>query len=71
MIVTPAQAGVQFKDAWIPACAGMTDGYHPSVLNNIFGDISGAQHQNPSQKCLLGQYRGKIPACAFATSTGY
>jgi hypothetical protein len=20
MIVTPAQAGVQFKDAWIPAC---------------------------------------------------
>jgi len=25
MIVTPAQAGVQFKDAWIPACAGMTD----------------------------------------------
>jgi len=28
MIVTPAQAGVQFKDAWIPACAGMTDGYH-------------------------------------------
>jgi len=22
--VTPAQAGVQFKDAWIPACAGMT-----------------------------------------------
>ena len=26
MIVTPAQAGVQFKDAWIPACAGMTAG---------------------------------------------
>ena len=24
MIVTPAQAGVQFKDAWISACAGMT-----------------------------------------------
>jgi hypothetical protein len=22
--VTPAQAGVQLKDAWIPACAGMT-----------------------------------------------
>ncbi len=26
MIATPAQAGVQFKDDWIPACAGMTDG---------------------------------------------
>ena len=25
MTITPAQAGVQFKDAWIPACAGMTD----------------------------------------------
>jgi hypothetical protein len=24
MIVTPAQAGVQFRDVWIPACAGMT-----------------------------------------------
>ena len=24
MFVTPAQAGVQFKAAWIPACAGMT-----------------------------------------------
>jgi hypothetical protein len=44
MIVTPAQAGVQFKDAWIPACAGMTDGYHTSVLDNIFGDIFGTQH---------------------------
>ena len=28
MIVTPAQAGVQFKDAWIPACAGMTGGQY-------------------------------------------
>jgi hypothetical protein len=26
MIVTPAQAVVQFKDAWIPACAVMTNG---------------------------------------------
>jgi hypothetical protein len=25
MIVTPAQAEVQFKDAWIPACAEMTN----------------------------------------------
>jgi hypothetical protein len=26
MSATPAQAAVQFKDAWIPACAGVTDG---------------------------------------------
>ncbi len=25
-MVTPAQAGVQADDFWIPACAGMTDG---------------------------------------------
>jgi hypothetical protein len=24
MIVTPAEAGVQKKTTWIPACAGMT-----------------------------------------------
>jgi hypothetical protein len=41
MIVTPAQAGVQFKDAWIPACAGMTDGKKASGTNNIFDNISG------------------------------
>jgi hypothetical protein len=35
MIVTPAQAGVQFKDAWIPACAGMTVGQYSSLLNII------------------------------------
>ena len=29
------QAGVQFKDAWIPACAGMTAGQYTSVLNII------------------------------------
>ena len=34
MYVTPAQAGVQFKDAWIPAFAGMTDRYNDSQLNN-------------------------------------
>ena len=33
MNVTPAQAGVQFKDAWIPACAGMTDRYPDKELN--------------------------------------
>ena len=44
MIVTPAQAGVQFKDAWIPACAGMTDGYHAAELNNILDNICGTQH---------------------------
>jgi hypothetical protein len=44
MIVTPAQAGVQFKDAWIPACAGMTVGQHASVLNNILDNISETQH---------------------------
>jgi hypothetical protein len=31
MIVTPAQAGVQFKDAWIPACAGITYVQHASA----------------------------------------
>ena len=29
--------GVQFKDAWIPACAGMTYSKHASVLKNILG----------------------------------
>jgi hypothetical protein len=43
MNVTPAQAGVQFKGAYIPACAGMTDRYHDSKLNNILYDISGTQ----------------------------
>ena len=33
-------AGVQFKDAWIPACAGMTDRYHDTELNFILDDIS-------------------------------
>jgi hypothetical protein len=51
--VTPAQAGVQFKDAWIPACAGMTDRYHSAELNNILEDISATRHQSPPQKCLL------------------
>jgi hypothetical protein len=44
MIVTPAQAGVQFKEAWIPASAGMTAGYRGSVLNNILDNISGTQY---------------------------
>jgi hypothetical protein len=44
MKVTPAQAGVQFKDAWIPACAGMTDRYLEVDLNNILNNISGAPH---------------------------
>ena len=35
MIVTPAKAGVQFKDAWIPAYAGMTDRFHTSELTKI------------------------------------
>jgi hypothetical protein len=39
MNVTPAQAGVQFRDSWIPACAGMTDRYHDTELNNILEDI--------------------------------
>jgi hypothetical protein len=44
MIVTPAQAGVQFKAAWIPACAGMTGGKHAPVIRNIFDNISGTPH---------------------------
>ena len=41
MNVTPAQAGVRFKDAWIPACTGMTRRYHRAELNHILEDISG------------------------------
>jgi hypothetical protein len=61
MIVTPAQAGVQFKDAWIPACAGMTDGQHASVLNNSLDNISGAQHypNYPNQLDEFGLF-GKL-----------
>jgi hypothetical protein len=40
MNVTPAQVEVQFKDAWFPACAGMTDRCHDTELNNILDDIS-------------------------------
>jgi hypothetical protein len=36
MIVTPAQAGVQCKGAWIPACAGMTGGKYSLLLNIFF-----------------------------------
>jgi hypothetical protein len=34
MIVTPAQAGVQFKAGWIPACTEMTHGQQVSLINN-------------------------------------
>ena len=34
-------AGVQFKDVWIPACAGMTDRHHVTELNNILKDTCG------------------------------
>jgi hypothetical protein len=44
MNVTPAQAGVQFKDAWIPACAGMTVRYRTKNLNNIYCNISEKPH---------------------------
>jgi hypothetical protein len=35
MNVTPAQAGVQIKGVWIPACAGMTHWFEDAELNNI------------------------------------
>jgi hypothetical protein len=44
MIVTPAQAGVQFKDAWIPACAGMTDRLHAWERMIYSAGISGTQY---------------------------
>jgi hypothetical protein len=44
MIVTPAQAGVQFKPAWIPACAGMTNRYDAKLLRNILYNISKTIH---------------------------
>jgi hypothetical protein len=40
MTVTPAQAGVQLKAAWIPACAGMTGGKHAPEIRNILNNIS-------------------------------
>jgi hypothetical protein len=43
-------AGVQFKDAWIPACAGMTDRYHNSKRSKILADISGTQHYIQQKK---------------------
>jgi hypothetical protein len=46
MIVTPAQAGVQFKPAWIPACGGMTKRYYASLLRKILYNISGTQRWN-------------------------
>jgi hypothetical protein len=55
MFVTPAQAGIQFKDAWVPDCAGMTDGQHASVLNNSLDNISGAQHC-PNQLEVYGLF---------------
>jgi hypothetical protein len=33
-------AGVQFKDAWITVCTGMTDGNYTLKLNNIIDTIS-------------------------------
>jgi hypothetical protein len=39
MIVTPAKAGVQFKFAWIPAFAGMTnrpESLYVEILIGIF-----------------------------------
>jgi hypothetical protein len=47
MIVTPAQAGVQCKDAWIPACAGMTGGQYSLLLNIIL--------ENSSRQILHGK----------------
>jgi hypothetical protein len=43
MIVIPAQAGDQCKDAWISACAGMTGGQYSSLLNIILEKTSGTQ----------------------------
>jgi hypothetical protein len=45
MIVTPAQAGVQFKPAWIPACAGMTNRYAAKLRRKILYNISGTVRQ--------------------------
>jgi hypothetical protein len=41
MIVTPAQAGVQFESAWIPACAGMTKRYHAKLNRKFLYNICG------------------------------
>jgi len=50
------QAGVQFKDAWIPACEGMADGYHVLELyctsENIF-EIQQVGHSCRSYSTIL------------------
>jgi hypothetical protein len=43
-------AGVQFKGAWIPACAGMTDRYLQADINNILINISGIPHYMKLEK---------------------
>jgi hypothetical protein len=37
-------AGVQFKDPWIPACAGMKGGQYSLLLNIILENTSGTEH---------------------------
>jgi hypothetical protein len=44
MIVTPAQAGVQFESTWIPACAGMTNRYHAKLNRKFLFNIYGTPH---------------------------
>jgi hypothetical protein len=50
IIVSPAKAGVQIKDSWIPAPAGMTRGEHVSVTKRSFSDTSVAM-------CLFTLYK--------------
>jgi hypothetical protein len=45
MNVIPAQAGIRAFLNWTPACAGVTDRYYETELNNILDNISGTTHQ--------------------------
>lgn len=44
MIVPPALAGVQFKAAWILACAGMMERQFTRLPEDILDNISGTVH---------------------------
>jgi hypothetical protein len=56
MNVTPAEAGVQFKDAWIPASAGMTDWDDDTEQNNIFEIPSNL----PGGDCIMSEFAEKL-----------
>jgi hypothetical protein len=49
-----SRTGVQCKDAWIPACAGMTGGQYSSLFNIFLENTSGTQHKKWFQNLRSG-----------------